>query len=122
MPRPSLDHVGVLTSDLPASVRFFEDVIGLKTGDRPDLDFDGAWLYDDDRAVIHLMVLGEFDPSHTGALHHVAFRADGLADYQALLTRKGLPYHTNHVAGVGLTQLFVREPGGITIELNFFGT
>lgn len=122
MARPSLDHVGVLTKDLDASIRFFEDVIGLRKGPRPDLDFDGAWLYDDDRAVVHLMVLGDFDGSHTGALHHVAFKAEGSARFEALLNDKGLDYRKVYTPDSELTQLFVDEPGGITVELNFFGT
>lgn len=121
MARPSLDHVGVLTTDLDNSIRFFEEVIGLKTGPRPDLDFDGAWLYDDDRAVVHLMVLGEFDPSHTGALHHVAFKAEGSAAFETLLKEKNLDYRKVYTPESDLTQLFVKEPGGITVELNFFG-
>jgi len=39
-----LDHYNVSTRDLGATVRFYEDILGLVNGPRPPFDFPGAWL------------------------------------------------------------------------------
>ena len=122
MPEIALDHVSVLTSNLDASVKFYEDVIGLKTGFRPQMDFGGAWLYDGARAVIHLIVRDEFTQHDTGALDHVAFNCTGVDEYKTSLEGKGIDYQSNYLPDIKLTQMFVKDPEGVLIELNFFQT
>ena len=122
MPEIALDHVSVLTSNLDASIRFYENVVGLKTGFRPQMDFGGAWLYDGSRAVIHLICRDEFTQDDTGALDHVAFNCKGLAEYQKAFAEKGIDYKSNYLPDIKLTQMFVEDPEGVTIELNFFQT
>lgn len=122
MENPSLDHVSVLTSNLAESIRFYVEVVGLTQGPRPAMDFDGAWLYAGNRAVIHLICTeNAINRQETGALDHVAFKAEGLAAYEARLAECGITYATNHLPDAGLTQLFICDPEGITGELNFFG-
>lgn len=55
----------------------------------------------------------------TGALHHVAFRCDGYDAMLARLARLGLAYRTRDIAPIGLRQLFVHEPNGVLLELNY---
>ena len=122
MPEIALDHVSVLTSNLDASLRFYEDVIGLKSGFRPQMDFGGAWLYDGDRAVIHLICRDEFTQDDTGALDHIAFNCKGLEDYRKSFRDKGIDYKSNYLPDIKLTQMFIKDPEGVLIELNFFQT
>jgi catechol 2,3-dioxygenase-like lactoylglutathione lyase family enzyme len=122
MPEIALDHVSVLTSNLDASVKFYEDVIGLKTGFRPQMDFGGAWLYDGARAVIHLIVRDEFTQQDTGALDHIAFNCTGVDEYKKSLDAKGIDYQSNYLPDIKLTQMFMKDPEGVLIELNFFQT
>jgi catechol 2,3-dioxygenase-like lactoylglutathione lyase family enzyme len=54
-----------------------------------------------------------------GAIDHVAFECD---DYDAMLGKirdRGLPYRENFVPSVPLRQIFVNDPSGVTVELNF---
>jgi len=122
MPEIALDHVSVLTSNLDASLKFYEDVIGLKTGFRPQMDFGGAWLYDGDRAVIHLICRDEFTQQDTGALDHVAFNCTGVEEYKKVFEEKRVKYKSNYLPDIKLTQMFVDDPEGVTVELNFFQT
>jgi catechol 2,3-dioxygenase-like lactoylglutathione lyase family enzyme len=117
-----LDHVSVLTRDIDASVRFYEDVLGLKVGPRPNIPFPGAWLYQEDRAVVHIMVTDAFDIGPTAGFDHIAFNATGVAEYKDRFDRLGLTYRTNYAADVRLTQFFLKDPAGVTIEMNFFNT
>src|SRR5258705_5697720 len=49
-----LDHYNVSTRNLGATIRFYEDVLGLVNGPPRPLDFPGAWLYSDGHPVLHL--------------------------------------------------------------------
>ena len=40
-----LDHFNIRTRKLADTVRFYEDVLGLEKGDRPNFAFPGAWMY-----------------------------------------------------------------------------
>lgn len=114
----ALDHVTVLASNLDASVAFYEGALGLARGERPPFGFPGAWLYLGDRPVVHL-IGGRATAPGTGAIDHLAFRARGLAPTRRRLADLGLDVQERVVPGQGLVQLFVRDPDGVRIELNF---
>ncbi|AXT27491.1 hypothetical protein D1823_13450 [Ruegeria sp. AD91A] len=50
-----LDHVNIVTTKLSDMVTWYEEVLGLRLGARPDFPFPGAWLYAGDDAVLHLV-------------------------------------------------------------------
>ena len=53
----SFEHVLILADDLEKTKNFYVDLLGLKSGYRPDFPFPGYWLYlnENDRAAcIHL--------------------------------------------------------------------
>jgi len=55
----------------------------------------------------------------SGAVDHVAFFATGLADTLARLKDKGVECRERTVPALGLYQVFVTDPNGIVVELNF---
>jgi len=116
-----LDHVTVLVRDLAETVRFYTTVLGLRDGHRPPFPFPGAWLYAGDRPVIHLVAGRPFDPKAAGAVDHVGLTATDREAVVAHLTALGEPYDVREVPGLGLRQVFVTDPNGIRIELNFPG-
>jgi catechol 2,3-dioxygenase-like lactoylglutathione lyase family enzyme len=134
----SLNHYSIRTADLDACRRFYEGVLGLVVGPRPDFPFPGLWLYAGDtaqyaNAVVHIIgtdhgasglkgYLGERDQKSlhgSGAVDHVAFFATGLGEMRAKLTRLGVVSRERTVPGLGLHQVFVDDPNGIVIELNY---
>lgn len=138
MPVDRLAHFSIRTSALRASCEFYCGVLGFREGFRPDFPFPGAWLYLDgdepDDAVIHLIGIDSADPSglanylgdrppaalHGGAaVDHLAFAASDLAGMRERLGAMGIPFRERTVPGLGLQQLFVEDPSGVTIELNF---
>ena len=80
------------------------------------------------RAVLHLNSLEcprtydrDVRPGPTGALHHVALRCSGYEEIRGRLKGRGLEHRLNEVPAVGLRQIFVLDPNGVLLELNFFG-
>jgi len=117
----SLNHYNVRTTDLEAMRRFYQEVVGLEDGPRPPFDFPGLWLYSGDGiAVLHLVGVdqGRSEKS-TGSLDHVAFLCKGFPEARARMEKLGISFRENLVPGSGMRQLFVIDPEGIKIEMNF---
>lgn len=132
MPAVSLDHVNIRVSpDLLASVRrFYVEVVGLVDGARPPFGSVGHWLYAGTQPVIHLSVLRAGDiPGSTaapqaesasgGAVDHIAFGCDDLDGMLSRLAALGIAYRSATVPLLEQTQLFLRDPAGNGVELNF---
>jgi catechol 2,3-dioxygenase-like lactoylglutathione lyase family enzyme len=135
----SLNHFSIRTLDLEATRNFYETVLGLTVGPRPEFPFPGLWMYRGDHgdmanAAVHVIgmdpndpqglknYLGDRDPSSlhgTGAVDHVAFFATGLAGMREHLRRIGVSARERTVPNVGLHQLFLDDPNGVVIELNY---
>jgi len=133
-----LGHYSIRTGDLEASRRFYTDVLDLKEGFRPPFKFPGIWFYlggdEDDFGVVHIIGIDANDPQGltdylgdkdeaslfgTGAVDHVAFLASGLAAMRAKLARQGVPFTERSVPSLGLHQVFITDPSGVTIEMNY---
>ena len=115
-----LDHINIETTDLEASVRFYEAVLGMKSGMRPGFDVPGAWMYVDEQPVIHLVVRPSVHPAPTGAIHHVGLKATGLDAVTRRLHEHGIEFTKTVVPDLNVTQLFVDDPNGVKLELNFY--
>ena len=46
-----LDHFNIRTRKLADTVRFYEDILGLEKGARPNFAFPGAWMYSEGKPV-----------------------------------------------------------------------
>lgn len=125
-----LEHFTVRCTDLDRTRNFYVEFIGLRLGPRPAFDFSGYWLYLGDQPVVHLVLESEWDdgraprdpllpPPETGALDHIAFRGADLQGTRAKLRAQGIAFRERPVPGKPLHQLFVHDPDGVMIELNF---
>jgi catechol 2,3-dioxygenase-like lactoylglutathione lyase family enzyme len=135
----TLNHFSIRTLDIEATRAFYERALGLSVGPRPPFDFPGYWMYrgeHDDylNAVVHIIgmdrndreglrkYLGDRDESTlrgTGALDHVAFFATGLAEMVERLRSQGIAPRQRTVPALGLHQLFLDDPNGVVVELNY---
>jgi len=128
MPLKRIEHYNIHTMRLAETVAFYDRVLGMKSGDRPPFPFPGAWIYLGETPVLHLVdVSGDHKSaragSHgTGALDHIAFEAVDLPATKAQLAREGVAYQERIVPRTGITQLFVEDPNGLVLELNFAET
>ena len=117
-----LDHFNIRTRNLAETVRFYEDVLGLDNGARPNFAFPGAWMYSEGRAVVHLVDISatsEPQKPDSGVVHHVAFASRGFDAMKTRLKQKGMGFEARQVPGGELWQIFVHDPNGVMIELNY---
>jgi catechol 2,3-dioxygenase-like lactoylglutathione lyase family enzyme len=117
-----LDHFNIRTRKLADTVRFYEDVLGLEEGARPNFAFPGAWMYSEGKPVVHLVDISKTDESQkpdSGVVHHVAFISRGFAGMKRHLEAKGFEFDSRQVPGGDLWQIFVNDPNGVMIELNY---
>lgn len=126
---PSLDHVNIQTVKLAETVEFYRDVLDLEAGDPPP-PLDPAlvqWMFDPNgRAIFHLSSPGALNAiddinigEDTGAVHHIALDCNDHDMMIERLDRLGLHHRENHVQAIDLKQIFVRDPNGVLIELNY---
>ena len=139
MPIGKLDHYSIRTVDLDASRRFYTELMGFQVGFRPPFKFPGLWLYNEQAypesyGVVHIIgidvndpqglkeYLGDRDPASlkgTGTVDHMAFRATGLQQMRARLATHNVAHRERTVPSLGLHQVFLEDPSGVTIELNY---
>jgi catechol 2,3-dioxygenase-like lactoylglutathione lyase family enzyme len=135
----SLNHFSIRTLDLAACEQFYCNALGMRVGPRPPFPFPGLWLYpaetsDYAQAAVHIIgidpddanglqqYLGERDEASlmsTGSIDHVAFSATGLDSMLARLNEYGIATRERTVPLLGLHQVFVDDPNGVVVELNF---
>ena len=124
----SFEHVLIIAKDLEATKDFYVDIVGLSVGKRPDFGFPGYWLYLGDTPCVHLAshergVRGatgrRSEDSGTGSIDHIAFNAEGIAAARDRFDKAGIAYDHRLVPGAPLQQLFVTDPNGVKVEINF---
>jgi catechol 2,3-dioxygenase-like lactoylglutathione lyase family enzyme len=126
-----MEHVLVLSDDVEQAREFYCEVVGLTLGERPPMEFPGYWLYAGETPCLHVAQRGPYlahaerlglsvaGGGGPGPVDHIAFRATGYDETRARLLRKSVPTVLNTVAGGGPRQVFVEDPSGVRIELNF---
>ena len=134
MPLLRMEHYLVLTDDIDATRDFYRDVLGLAVGPRPPLGFPGYWLYLGETPCLHIAEWQTYTAhsnrlgipvtrraTGTGPFDHVAFNATGYAGMKRELEQRKIPFSINEPRGVDLRQIFLDDPNGVKIELNYFG-
>jgi catechol 2,3-dioxygenase-like lactoylglutathione lyase family enzyme len=133
MPLTQLEHYLVMTHDLEGTRAFYVEGLGFAEGFRPDLGFPGYWLYLGDVPCIHIAEWQSYTAhsqrlglpvttpaAGTGALDHLAFHASDYEGYVARLDALGIAAHRHDAPEAKLRQLFLLDPNGIKLEINFF--
>ena len=133
MPLSKLEHFLVMTSDIEATREFYCNALGFNDGFRPDLGFPGYWLYLGDTPAIHIAEWTTYTAHSnrlglpvtrpapgTGALDHIAFPASDYEQFLARLQARGVNAHRHDAPEANLRQLFLLDPNGIKLEINFF--
>ena len=120
MPALSLDHWNVFCKDLKKTVAFYEKYVGLYSGDRPPFNFPGAWLYAGEKAILHLVSESGRKDHGGGAIDHVAINCADIRGTIDRIKADKVPFEVRKVPARPLQQVFLHDPDGIMIELNFW--
>ena len=91
MPIARMDHFTILTTNAEKTVAFYNDILGFTSGPRPAFSFPGAWLYNDGKAVLHVVQRPSI-PEGGGVLDHIAFFGTDPSAYVAKLKARGIKY------------------------------
>ena len=79
-------------------------------------------MYSEGKPVVHLVDISpteEHQKPDSGVVHHVAFASRDFAGMKQRLQSKGTAFDTRQVPGGDLWQIFVNDPNGVMIELNY---
>jgi catechol 2,3-dioxygenase-like lactoylglutathione lyase family enzyme len=115
-----LNHFTVISEDTQKTLDFYVGLLGLTVGHRPDLGFDGAWLYGDGtQALLHLYFDRPPPKQRAGVIDHMAFTATDLRAVKARFDERGVKYDLRRQTGAGTWQLFTYDPNGAKVELDF---
>ncbi len=134
MPLSHIEHYLVAADDMERTRDWYRDVLGMQEGWHPDFGFPVYWMYLDGKDVVHigksarhasdnqkayLGRLAQDSGAGTGAIDHIAFRAKGLKRTMAHLRKEKVEFNERRANGQALYQLFMYDPNGIKVELNF---
>jgi len=133
MPLSHIEHFLLQTADMEKTREWYVNVLGMRVGPSPDFKFPVFWLYLGDKDVVHVTQGGKETSANrkkyvgqqseatkgTGVIDHLAFRATGLREMMAHLKELGVDFKQRQVDDQGLYQLFMFDPNGVKIELNY---
>ncbi|MGN6374107.1 MAG: VOC family protein [Sphingomonas sp.] len=121
-----IGHINIRTPLLEETLAFYEALFDLVRGRAATMadQTRNAWLYDrDGRGIIHLNMPGDDEPvpapGARGRMDHVAFDCRDLEAMEERLRRLCVPYRRRETLVPGLTQIVLRDPNGINLELAF---
>jgi len=118
-------HINIrcTVNDLPGLEKFYDEVLGMKSGPRPNFSRPGAWLYLGNEPLIHVNahipegVIAK-NRNHSGVVDHIAFKCTNSAEFRERLVRLGIAFHEQNIETAGY-QIFVFDPVGTRLEFNF---
>ena len=124
-----IDHLNIRASNLENTVRFYAESLGMTAAPSP-VSGGGTWIKNiSGAAVLHLGRAGNFQmptdgiggavTNASGVIHHVAFACSDYDEHVNRLVRLGVPFEVQERPNLDLRQIFVRDPDGVLVELNF---
>lgn len=134
MPITELNHYFVRANDLEKTKDFYVEVLGLEVMPRPNLPFPGYWLGANGKVQVHMGPHNVANASlyyigtpqnaatdHSGVVDHIAFLATEPEQFARRFQALGIGFRPRYLSESRLYQLLLKDPDGLTIELNFFG-
>ena len=117
----SLDHITVLTENLELTKDFYIKILGMEIdNNRPPFKFEGVWLSLNKRAVVHIVVKSSHKVNEDSepTLDHIAFKAKNIIKFKKHLQNNAIPYEEKITPDNKISQIFIKDPNGIKIELS----
>src|SRR5471030_2588410 len=118
MPLTELNHYFVRVLDLERTKAFYVDVLGFEVMPRPDFPFNGYWLGVNGKIQVHMGQAG----IENEELYYLGTTKESAPEkFLARFKELGIGARPRSLPEAELYQLFIKDPDGLTIELNFWG-
>ena len=114
-----MNHFTILTNDVDGTVDFYDELLGLTAGLRPNFDFPGAWLYAGGAPILHVIGGRPKSELKPGVIDHMAFTGRDLSGTLAKLKARGIEHTCRRQVGSGTWQVFLHDPNGAKVEIDF---
>ena len=114
-----MNHFTVLSHDIDLTISFYQKVLGLKSGYRPHLPSPGAWLYIEEKSVLHIIGVNSTEKLLEGVIDHIAFSGTGLSKFIQHLSDLKISYEYRQQIGSNIWQVFFNDPSGAKVDVNF---
>ena len=115
-----LNHVNIESTDIDRSDSFYNNVLGLISGERPIFDRPGYRMYRDNVPIIHIISPLPENKLLTGSKHaaisHFALRIKGFEAMRDHLTDLSISYTETSVPSSNRHQFFINDPDGVVAE------
>jgi catechol 2,3-dioxygenase-like lactoylglutathione lyase family enzyme len=134
MPLTELNHYFIRANNLEETKKFYCDVLGFEVMPRPTFPFPGYWLGVNGKIQVHMGPDGIDNADmyylgtpknavtdHAGVVDHIAFLATEPGNFIRRFKERGMDFQPRSLPEFDLYQIFIKDPNGLTIELNFFG-
>jgi len=118
-------HVSITVTDVAKAREFYSDTLGFQEIARPAFNFPGIWYSLGGDLQLHIILNDQLvrpavEREKIEARYpHFALWTDDCDETAAKITALGLPTRDVISGPTGLRQVFVKDPDGVTIELNF---
>jgi|GEM_PF-835301 len=122
----TFDHLS-LSAKKPEKMKdFLIDLLGFELGTRPNLSFDGYFLFSGEKDLIHIFkqhIIENTESTSTThqlpphIVHHVSFATDNYNEIMQRIAALNIPYAMNNLPDSNKKQIFVRGPEALLIEI-----
>ena len=112
------NHLALHVKDIPASAKFYGEVIGLKSVAVPqNLKATRAWFAIGNGQMIHLLDGRTETITHDRNGSHIALFVSDIGKSEAFLKAHNIPFH-KQIRFDGIAQIYFADPDGYLLELN----
>lgn len=112
-----LNHIALPVNDLHQSVYFYHNQLGLELIQRPNFDFDGAWIKLGATQELHLIAKLRHITNQAPRERHFALQVKSIDEAEKTLKGSGIKFDNKKKRPDGAWQIFLQDPDGYFIEL-----
>lgn len=117
------DHIAIVVSDLAASARFYNEILGLSEITNQTKKPNIRWFTFADGVELHLINVDKEIQQVKDV--HLALAINDLKSYMKFLREKGIPFESwqgepdkSNDRPDGVKQVYIQDPDGYWIEIN----
>lgn len=119
-----VNHIAVHVSELEASKKFYENIVGLKEIEEPFKDGLHAWYDIGSGAALHIIEAPN-TPTEISKVNHLCFSMEDMDSFIQTLEDTNYPFESwvgekgkVTIRVDGIRQIYIQDPDGMWLEIN----